>query len=520
MVTVRLPSILRAYADDLAEIEVEATSIEGALRRVVELHPGLDARLFNRANRLSSHVLVFHQGELIKPERLDLAPFDPADRIDLLVPVSGGSSRDGGPSHDGGPADDVRMRGFRDRVSVEVALAAALTGIVPLPGEPVPVTESAGRVLTNAVTSTVDVPPFRRSAMDGYAVVAEDTFGATAYDPIALQLGGTSMPGVGGTGRVTSGVALRIMTGAPVPDEADAVLRAEDATERDGVVEVRAAVAPGRNVGRVGEDVTAGSVVLMSGRRLLPQDAGLLASIGADPVSVHRRPTVRIVVSGDELLPPGSVPGGYKIVDSNSVMLAALVERDGGVPEVIRVPDDEGALREAIADPGADLVVTSGAASVGTEDRVPILVAALGTLAVHGVTMRPSSPTGVGTVDDVRILILPGNPVSCLVAYDFFGGPVVRRLGGRPVHWPYRTARLRLEERLVSQIGRTDYARVIVRDDVVTPVAISGASILSSVTSADGFVIIPAALEGYAAGTEVTVGLYEGEETRCAKSSS
>jgi len=214
------------------------------------------------------------------------------------------------------------------------------------------------------------------------------------------------------------------------------------------------------------------------------------------------------------------MPGGYKIVDSNSVMLSALVERDGGVPEVVRVPDDEAALREAILAPGADLLVTSGAASVGTEDRVPVLVSALGTLSVHGVAMRPSSPTGVGTIDEVRVILLPGNPVSCLVAYDFFAGPVVRRLGGRHVDWPYRTVMVRLGERLVSQIGRTDYARVVVRDDAVFPVAISGASILSSVTSADGFVIVPASLEGYPAGAEVTVGLYEAEETRCAKSSS
>ncbi len=506
MVTVRLPSILRSYANDNAEIEVEATSLEGALRRVVELHSGLGPRLFTSSGRLSSHVLVFHGGELIKPERLDLATFDPDERIDLLVPVSGGTSRDGGVSR------DVRMRGFQDRVPVETALAAALAGVEALPGEPVRVTESAGRVLTDPVTSAVDVPPFRRSAMDGYAVVAEDTFGATAYDPIPLHLAGTSMPGVGGGGRVAPGTALRIMTGAPVPDEADAVLRAEDATEAQGVVEVRAAVAPGRNVGRVGEDITAGTVVLAGGRRLLPQDAALLTSIGADPVSVHRRPLVRIVVSGDELLPPGSQPAGFKIVDSNSVMLSALIERDGGLPEVVRVPDDEAALRDAIAGPGADVVITAGAASVGTEDRVPVLVATLGTLDIHGVAMRPSSPTGVGTIDGVRVLILPGNPVSCLVAYDFFAGPVVRRLGGRPVAWPYRTVARHLGERLVSQVGRTDYARVLIRGDSVFPIAISGASILSSVTSADGFVIIPAALEGYPSGAEVTVGLYGAEE--------
>ncbi len=496
MVTVRLPSILRAHAGGAAEVDVEAESVAAALRAIAVVHPGLEPRLFNHQGRLSSHVLVFHKGELIKPERLDAAPFDPAERIDLLVPVSGGGSH------------DVRMRGFRDRVSVEEALTAALTGIVPLPGEAVPVTEAAGRVLCGDVTSTVDVPPFRRSAMDGFAVIAEDTFGATPYDPMLLDLSGTSMPGVGATGIVLAGSAIRIMTGAPVPDGADAVLRAEDATERDGIVEVREAVSPGRNVGDVGEDVTAGTVVLAAGRQLLPHDVGLLSSIGTGSVAVHRRPRVRVIVSGDELLPPGSAPGGFKIVDSNSVMLSALIRRDGGIPEVVRVADDEAALREALGAPGADAIVTSGAASVGTEDRVPILVGELGTLDVHGVAMRPSSPTGIGTIGTTRVVILPGNPVSCLVAYDFFAGPVTRRLGGLAIEWPYHTGSFPLAQRLVSQVGRTDYARVVVREGRVLPVAISGASVLSSVTRADGFVVIPAPLEGYAVGSLVTVGLY------------
>lgn len=496
MVTVRLPAILRDHAGGAAEVEVEASSVEQALQALAVEHPGLRPRMFDAAGKLSSHILVFHADVLVKPEKLGEAPFDPNSRIDLLVPVSGGAH------------DDVRMRGFRVRVTVEQAVTAALDGIVPLPSEPVPVTAATDRVLAADVTSTVDVPPFRRSAMDGYAVHAEETFGATPYDPIRLRLAGTSMPGVGSAVDLGPGEAVRIMTGAPVPPGADAVVRAEDANESEGVVEVRDAVAPGRNVGAIGEDVAAGSVVLSAGRRLLAPDVGLLASIGHDPVMVHRRPLVRIIVSGDELLAPGSVPDRFHIVDSNSVMLSALVHRDGGIPEVMRVPDDEQALRVAFADSGADVIITSGAASVGTEDRVPGLVAELGELAVHGVAMRPSAPTGVGSIGDARVLVLPGNPVSCLVAYDFFAGPVVRRLGGRPADWPYRTTVLPLGERLVSQVGRTDYARVRVTDGRVTPVAISGASVLSSVTGADGFVVIPAALEGYAAGTPVTVSLY------------
>ena len=406
-------------------------------------------------------------------------------------------------------AYDVRMRGFRERATVEAARSSALRGVVPLPGEAVRVTECAGRVLASDVQSEVNVPPFRRATMDGFAVCAEDTYGASAYDPVILRLIGPSMPGRDEGDPVSPGCAGRIMTGAPVPEGADAVLRAEDAAERDGHLEVTAPVAMAKNIGRIGEDVAAGVTVLSKGRRLLPHDAGLLASIGQDPVQVHRQPVVRIIVSGDELLPPGDRPDGFRIVDSNSPMLAALVVRDGGLPEITRLPDDEDAMRQALARPGADAIVTAGAASVGIEDRVPLLVAELGELLVHGVTMRPSSPTGVGRIRGVPTLLLPGNPVSCLVAYDFFAGPVIRVMGGRPEAWPYATAMLPLRKRLVSQIGRTDYARVVVVDGLVEPVAISGASVLSSVTRASGFVVVPSGLEGYGEGATVEVHLYE-----------
>lgn len=406
---------------------------------------------------------------------------------------------------------DIRMQGFRDRSTVEEALEAALDGIAPLPAELVSVTTAAGRVLARDVVSSVDVPAFRRSMMDGYAVRAEDTYGATAYNPIPLAVTGASMPGTVPTGHIDPGSCVMIVTGAPMPDGADAVLMVENTSGSGDHIEATAPVPVGRNVGRVGEDVASDDAVLISGRYLLPQDVGLLSSIGHDPVEVVRRPIVRIIVSGDELLPPGSSPVGTMIVDSNSPMLAALVERDGGIPEIVRLPDDEGAMERALARPGADVIVTAGAASVGSEDRVPVLVDKLGSLVVHGITMRPSAPTGIGLISGSRIIILPGNPVSCLAAYDFFAGPVVRSLGGRSPDWPYLTSELPLVRRITSQIGRTDYARVVIKGNLVDPVGISGSSVLSSVTGASGFVVVPSALEGYPEGTEVTVYRYHGD---------
>lgn len=415
----------------------------------------------------------------------------------------------GSDRHEASDNADVRMRGFRHRATVEEALAAALDGVAALPAEEVPLAAAAGRVAASRVTSEVYVPAFPRATMDGYALRAEDTYGASAYNPIVLEVTGEAMPGRAGAGEVGPGAAWQIMTGAPLPAGADAVLCAEDAAETGGRLEVRAAVAQGRNIGRVGEDVRRGDEVVPAGRRLLPQDVGLLSSVGRAVVAVHRRPRVRVIVSGNELLPPGQRPEGHRIADSNGPMLEALVRRDGGqLEESLRLPDDEAAMRAALTRPGAEVIVTAGAASVGREDRVPLLVAALGELRVHGVAMRPSSPTGVGRIGGVPVLLLPGNPVSCLVAYDFFAGPVIRTLGGRSAALPYRTAVLPLAGRLVSQIGRTDYARVRVRAGRVEPIAVGGAAVLSSAAAADGFVIVPSGSEGFPEGHQVEVHLY------------
>ena len=496
MVEVALPGALRKYADGHKTVPVEAATVSQALKAATAAYPDLYIRLFDAAGTLHPHLVVFHDDAQVPPESLASTPVGSDARVDVLIAIVGG-------------AEDVRMRGFRNRADVEATHAAAVAGVEPLPDESVATTEALGRVLAHPAVSEVNVPPFRRATMDGYAVQAEATYGASPYNPAVLELIGQSMPGTTPPGMTGPAEACRIMTGAPLPHNADAVVRAEDATEREGHVEISTPVAAGRNVGRIGEDIAVGTEVLPAGRRLLPQDIGLLLSIGRDRVAVHRRPAVRIIVSGDELLAPGARPGGTSIVDSNSPMLAALVARDGGVPTVVRLPDDRNAMRAALAEPGADVIVTAGAASVGTEDNVPYLVAELGELTIHGVAMRPSSPSGVGRIGSVPVLLLPGNPVSCLVAYDFFAGPVIRILGGRSPQWPYRTVRLPLRKRIVSQIGRTDYARVLVVDGAVESLAVSGASVLSSVTRADGFVVIPSGLEGYAEGAEVQVHLYD-----------
>jgi len=197
-------------------------------------------------------------------------------------------------------------------------------------------------------------------------------------------------------------------------------------------------------------------------------------------------------------------------VDSNSVMLAALVRRDGGVPTVAPiVPDRRGAVRTALEQPRTDVILISGGSSVGQEDHAPRVLAELGELPVHGVALRPASPAGVGFLNGRPVFLLPGNPVSCLCAYDLFAGRSIRRLGGRAPELPYATVTLPLARKLASAVGRVDYVRVQIKDGKVEPLATSGAAILSSTTRADGFVLVPRDSEGAAAGDPVQIYLYD-----------
>ena len=421
------------------------------------------------------------------------------------------------------PNADVRMRGFARRTTVEDALAWVAAHASKLSSQPVSIWSAVGRVLATDIISPVDVPQFARSMMDGYALQAADSLGATGYNRLELRIIGQSLPGRPFGGVVERGQAVRIMTGAPLPVGADAVLPAErvevDGPRMFGLDEVP----PGKNVGQIGEDIRAGETILPAGRVLRPQDLGVLSSMGFGEVQVVRRPRVRIVITGNELLQAGSRPRDAQIADANGPMLAALVARDGGLPsldqphreanasrspEEYLVPDDPPAILAAMYDE-AELVLVSGGSSVGQEDHAPLLLAQHGELAIHGIAMRPSSPTGMGLLGGKLVFLLPGNPVSCLCAYDFFAGRAIRLLGGRSGDWPYSTRRLPLARKLVSQVGRVDYARVRIASGQVEPISISGASILTSTTVADGFVVIPADSEGYPAGAEVEVLLYD-----------
>lgn len=410
---------------------------------------------------------------------------------------------------------DVRMKGFRSRERVEVVWQRIdeLTG--PLPGERLPLAELAGRVLAEPVVSRVNVPAFCRAAMDGYGLHWANEFGQAVKLPAVLQLVGELLPGEDCTsiGRLQPGQAVRIMTGAATPEGVDTVIPVEMAAESaDGTqVEIREIVPAGRHVALVGEDVQAGATVLPVGRRLRPQDVGLIASIGVPTVSAVRRPRVRILVTGNELLKPGLVPSGYQIVDSNSPMLAALARRDGaGEVEVLHLADDYDTIRDAIAGSDAEVTLVSGGSSVGREDHAPKAAAELGEILAHGLAIRPAAPTGLARLSGGRLLfLLPGNPVACLCAYDLFAGRAVRRLGGRHGALPYPLETHPVKAAIPAAAGRTDYVRVRVTGEGIEPVPMRGASILSSTVLADGFVLADEASSGFSPGESVAVYRYD-----------
>lgn len=408
------------------------------------------------------------------------------------------------------PRRDVRMRGFTSRHTVEEAWAWLDSRAVVREPEVVPLEHATGRVLAEPLVATIHVPSFERSAMDGYAVRADETIGASHYSPAQFQVIATSLPARPSEVIVTPGTAVRIMTGAPLPEGADAVVPVEATRETPAGIEVTEALPIGKHVGRIGEDIAIGQSVLAAGRRLRPQDVAVAASLGVPTLLVIRPPRVRILFTGNELVAPGQPRGPWQIYDANSYLLRGLVPRDGGILESVQhLTDDPEAIAAALLAPGADLILVSGGSSVGAEDHAPRLVNQLGELGIHGVAMRPSSPAGLGQVGTALVALLPGNPVSCLCAYDFFAGRAIRVMGGRPRDWSYRSSSEPLARKIVSAIGRVDYCRVRMTPDGIEPLALSGASVLSSTTRADGFVVIPEMSEGMAPGTPVTVWWYD-----------
>ncbi len=342
-------------------------------------------------------------------------------------------------------------------ISVEEAQQRLIAKIAPLGAEQVSLTEALGRVLAEDVVARRTQPPWDVSAMDGYAVRAADV----AQVPVKLKVAGAVPAGQAYAGAVKPGEAVRIFTGAPVPEGADCIVIQED-TERQGeLVEVREGAPKGRYVRPAGLDFRAGEVGLKAGRRLSPSDVGFAAAMNRPWLLVHRRPRVAILPTGDEVVMPGDPVGPHQIVSSNGIALAALVTACGGVPVHLAIaPDDNSALqRIAAGATGADLLLTTGGASVGDHDLVRDALGASGlALDFWTVAMRPGKPLMVGRYKDTPMIGLPGNPVSTLVCGLLFAKPAMAKMSGIAEVFE-APARARLKIPLETNDRRQDYLR-------------------------------------------------------------
>lgn len=391
-------------------------------------------------------------------------------------------------------------------LSVEDALEKILSVFNTLEAERVPVLDALGRILAEDIYALGDIPPHANTAMDGYAVIAEDTTGAGAGSPVSLQVIENLSAGYIAEKRVKPGTAIRIMTGAPMPEGADAVIPFEETLQTGDVVELYSDVTVGKNVRYAGEDVKAGDHVLSSGKRIRPQEIGMLAALGYAEIKVIRRPKVAILATGDELVPIDVPLAPGKIRNANEYSNAAQVMKYGGLPIMLGIARDNVAdltqkIQTGLAE-GADLLLTSGGVSVGDFDVVKQVLVAEGEMTFWRVRMKPGKPLAFGIISteidgqkrSVPVLGMPGNPVSAMVSFELFVRAAILKMSGFPeVTKP--TIDVILDDPLASKDQRRHYVRVNItqRDGEyhATLTGEQGSGILNSMVLANGLAIIP-----------------------------
>ncbi len=404
-------------------------------------------------------------------------------------------------------------------ISVQEALQTVLRDLPRLGSEQVSLRASHGRVLANSVRAGRDVPSFRNSAMDGYAVRAADVETAASAAPVTLRLleviGAGSVP----TRPVEAGTATKIMTGSPLPTGADTVVRIEDTEELDGHVHIRVAAAAGTNVREPGEDLRAGETVLSRGRTLRPADVGLLASLGTTMVRVSRRPRVAILTTGNELVEPGDLLGPGQIVNSNAYTLAAAVEEAGGEPVMLGIARDEPEQIHAAFDDAftADAVLSTGGVSVGTFDFVRRALAELGYQErFWKVAQKPGKPLTFGLRRTTPAFGLPGNPVSSLVCFYVYVLPALRTMmGADRVHLPSVEASVTADVHTAA--GLTEFVRCVLTRDggqyQVRPTGSQSSGVLRSLSAGEGLLVAPPDRERIERGSRARVILLGGESS-------
>jgi molybdenum cofactor synthesis domain-containing protein len=402
------------------------------------------------------------------------------------------------------------MRPIRSTIALNDAKSLIDDAVQPMERvERVALSNADSRVLAEDIIASADVPPFARAAMDGYAVRAADTSGASREHPRALTRVATAFTGAVAERTVGPGECIEIATGAPMPGGADAVLIVEDTDgEASGRVLAFAQVAPGQNIGRQGADIKSGQHVLAPGTVLTPSRLGSIAALGRADVEVYARPRVAVLSTGNELVDPGRPLGPGQIYDINRFTLAGVVERHGGIavphrPAVDTIEDLSRAVDECLQD---DVIVFSGGSSVGERDLILDILAGRGELIFHGIALKPGKPTAFGRVEGKPFFGMPGYPTSCLSNAYILLAPALRRMARLPAE-RIQSLSLPLAQRISSAPGRHQIYTVRIVDGTAVP-AFKSSGDITSMSQADGYIEIEASADVVEKGTIVEVKLF------------
>jgi molybdopterin molybdotransferase len=410
----------------------------------------------------------------------------------------------------------VRLKGFQKLTTTDDALRSWMNTlqVQRLKAVTVILNEALGRVLAADVIAQEDLPRFDKSAVDGYAVVARSTTGATQFKPLLFQ--------ITDTGEIASRQAKQVWTGNPVPKGADAVVMIENTKTRNGDLEVWLPLVPGENVSRKGEDLQKGEYVAKNGRRLNPYHLGLLAALGNGQVKVVEKPRIGIIATGSELAEVGDSREETQIFDSNKVMLSAMCQEIGAEPfslGIVKDDVDEIAERIKMGLRECDAVMTSGGTSVGGHDLVPEAVNKVGKpgVLVHGIAMRPAMPTALAVLEKKPVLILSGNPVAAVIGFEVFARPLISKMLGLGEGEQRLSVRAVISRKVATALGRKTFVRVrVVRKNgefYAEPVSTRGSGAISTMTRSNGFVVVPEDREGVKEGELVVVHLFGQVET-------
>lgn len=412
--------------------------------------------------------------------------------------------------------EKLRTIGFSKLTSLKDALEKLNSKIQINPTKEIEIKDALNRILADNIISKISIPPFDRSAMDGYAIKAEDSFGASPKNPKEIKLVGITEIGEFSKFKIDRGEGIRISTGAPIPEGSDAVIKIEDTEIEKDLISLYTSLVPGKNISKKGEDIKEGTHVLSKGTELKAEHIALLTSLGFNKIKVRIRPKISIFSSGDELLEPGVPLKPGKIYNSNTPMISALIELYGG--NAIRgetVQDDKEAIKKKLLEAVEDsqIIIFTGGTSIGTKDYLPEIIEESGMILTHGIAQRPGAPVLIGFLSETLIFCLPGTPVAAYVSFLRIAGPAIRKMLGCLVFDPRIEIIATISKDVpVSALGFLHYLRVNLEKSeeefIANPVKLRGSGVISSLTFSDGIVEISPDQEGLKKGDKVKVKLF------------